>query len=93
MGREKLQLLFATKYYFNLCENLINKIDAGEHHLDLNVKTLNSSKRLYQIHLASCCFRLSAVIEKKKGINHKKAYGFLKDKKNKEKIFTFIYHF
>lgn len=84
MNREDSQLLFATKYYFRLCDKLVSNFNADEKYLDLNIKNINSSKRLYQIHLASCCFRLSAVIEKK-GTTHKMAYGFLKDAKNKEK--------
>ncbi|RJP78169.1 MAG: hypothetical protein C4522_13395 [Desulfobacteraceae bacterium] len=86
--RENHQLLFATKYYFNLCENLINKFDNSESYLDLNLKDFNDTKLLYQIHLASCCFRLSAIIEKDS--NYKRAYSYLNEKDKDQYIDKYL---
>ena len=86
MNRENLKLSFAARYYFHLCDKLIGKFNADEKYLEQNINSINTSKRLYQVHLASCCFRLSALIEKK-GTTHKMAYGYLKDLKTKNEHF------
>ena len=78
MNREKQQLSFAVRYYFQLCEKLLRKFDANDIYWEENVRAVNNSKRLYQVHLASCCLRLSPLIEMN-GITHKMAYGYLEN--------------
>lgn len=62
MTREKKQLKFAIEYYWSLCERLYSRINPATIYLDESGGH-NRTIKLYELHLASCCFRIASLIE------------------------------
>ena len=62
MNREQKQLVFAIRYYWNLCERLYSRIDPATKYLDESGGD-DRTNTLYKMHLASCCFRIASLIE------------------------------
>ena len=62
MNREQKQLVFAIRYYWTLCERLFSRINPATKYLDESGGDDRTNK-LYEMHLASCCFRIASLIE------------------------------
>ena len=62
MNREEKQLVFAIRYYWSLCERLYTRINPATIYLDESGGNDRTNK-LYELHLASCCFRIASLVE------------------------------